>query len=548
MPNSVVKSHWPRPGQECTCEDVPRRVLVSVQDKPAVRAGVDALRQRLPHNDPAPGTILACARRIHGHHLCSGAFSLVAKDVHETAPGGVRNRASKRVVLDHPTDVQALHPDQPMRSDQIQRSFVMMLSPKVGNASMKNMNDFDGLTAIRSALLFPTDSSLGTTQCGQFRLEIARVLDAGSVGGGEKRLKSNVDAGSWLAAGWHSQVAEVTGQDYIPFVGLTLQCGRLDCALHLSVDIDADFADVLDAELAFDESDTIAIGREFDAVEAIACLEPWIAGLRVPALAATEKSAVGLVKAAHRGLSRREVDSGEEGIVPAQVFELGRLGGVLDAAPMRFILPAPLLQAKVVKPPMRFEHNAKLSRLVDVGVEAKLVGAAHLLALLLFDVASDTRLGDGPTRPGVVAATPKGWEPRAQRRELGAQVVRSAALEASGQFGNAQGGISLDEKMHVIGHDFQGVDRNPKLGGNFTQQLNKAAVNIAHEYGSTVLGTPHEVVLEREDRTGILSVLTHVQYYTHADDLVNNRKRRAAIPLSAKADSPLAAYPLWVAG
>jgi hypothetical protein len=119
--------------------------------------------------------------------------------------------------------------------------------------------------------------------------------------------------------------------------------------------------------------------------------------------------------------------------------------------------------------------------------------------------------------------------------------MRGTALETGSQLGNAQGWVSLNEKVHVVGHDFKGVDRYAELGSDIAQQDGQALFDVSGQNGSTVLRAPHEVVLECEDRTAILSVLAHAVYYIYADGLVNNKERRAAIPLSAKADSPLAA-------
>ena len=93
----------------------------------------------------------------------------------------------------------------------------------------------------------------------------------------------------------------------------------------------------------------------------------------------------------------------------------------------------------------------------------------------------------------------------------------------------------------MVGHDLERVNRHINLCGNGVKQNDKAFFNIINKDGSTVLRAPHEVVLEGEYRAAILSVLTHAKYYKHAYKLGNKKERGAAIPLSAKADSPLAA-------
>ena len=166
-----VGSHRPHPGLvESASQDVPGRVLVSVQGQAAVRADVLPNGEVLSDLFAARAASLRSSPRIHSHHRDTGSFSLVSQDRQEAAPSGILDCPAEPVVPDHSANVQAFHRDQTVATDQVQSSFMMMLTPLVGDVGMKNTNDLGGLAPIRAALLLATDGALGSTQRGKFIL------------------------------------------------------------------------------------------------------------------------------------------------------------------------------------------------------------------------------------------------------------------------------------------------------------------------------------------------------------------------------------------
>jgi hypothetical protein len=72
--------------------DVSGRVLVAVQDEPAVGADMGADRETLLDPFPAATTVLGRIRRRDGFHSLPSAFCLESEDRTETVPPGVLNR------------------------------------------------------------------------------------------------------------------------------------------------------------------------------------------------------------------------------------------------------------------------------------------------------------------------------------------------------------------------------------------------------------------------------------------------------------------------
>jgi len=380
----ALKIRWPRPGQESACEDILRGVLVSVQGKPAVRAGVPSLGQFLGHVDTTPGALLGCPSWIHSHDFRAGSFGLAAEDVHEAGPAGVGDCTSERVVLEHVGHAQAFHSDQAVQPDEKQSSLVMMLVPQVSNVSMQNADLSRSLSAVAATTFLARGRALQASQLGKFGLLVARILDAVAVTRGEKRFESYVDATSGKRTRRRDHVAQVARQDHEPLVRLALDRGGLDRTLDGAVDLRANRTYVLDAQAVVLEPDAIAVGREGHAVEVLASLEAWKTRCLAALLATAEEVLVGRVQPAQRSLFRREVGARLIRVCRAQFLELVGLIVVVEAQSARLVGELALFQGRVVEPPVRLDHDAKLARLVGARIQAKLEGPAHVQPALRF--------------------------------------------------------------------------------------------------------------------------------------------------------------------
>ena len=149
----------PRPGLESAFEDIPRRILVSMQGQPAMRTDMPAIAQLLGHWLVTSTAVLGCPVRIHSHDFHAGSFSLAAEDVHETGPAGIGDCTRQRVVLEHVGHIQALHSDQAVQPDQFQSYLVVMLVPQVADTCMQNTDPVRSLSAI-AKIVFLSERTL----------------------------------------------------------------------------------------------------------------------------------------------------------------------------------------------------------------------------------------------------------------------------------------------------------------------------------------------------------------------------------------------------
>jgi len=529
---------WPRPSQESACEDIPCGVLVSVQRQPTMWTGVPAFGQSLGHDVATSAAFLGCSARIHNHNLSASSFSLAAKDVHEAGPADIGDCASERVVLEHVRHVQVFHTDQPVQPDEKQSNLVMMLMSQIANTSMQNSNLMRCFSSVTTTLLFSRYRALETAQLRKLNLLVTRILYAMMpVASREKCFEPNINSNRWERARWNNFDAKVTRQDHEPLVDFALQRCSLDLALDLTVNFRADCANVLNSQTIAFETNAIAISRKLNTVKMIVSLETRKAFFFCALFAATKKVLVTLVESSQRRLLRGEICACLVWIGGAQFLELPRLCVVIDAQAARLIGKLALFKRDVVKSPVCLDHDIQLACLIDIRVQTKLERSAHLHTFLIFDISLDARFGDGATRTSVITATPQSRQSRTQRREFSSQVMRCATLKTMHQFGYRPRWIRFQKQMHMIGHNFQSVNRGIQLTCDLSQQYNQPLFDLTNKYRPSVLRTPYQMKLQGEDSSSVLGVaLMHsLSIYTPA---TKSTTKGSGLPLPAKAGSP----------
>ena len=505
-----------------------------------MRTGVAALAQFLWDFDATPGAILGCPCRIHSHDFRAGSFSLAAENVHEAGPAGIGDCTGKRVVLEHVGHAQAFHANQAVQPDEKQSSLVVVLVAQVADTGMQGTDSTGCLSAVAATAFLARGRALQAAKLGHLGLEVARVLDAPAVAGREEGFEPNVDATRGERTRWDVDFSEVARQDDEPLVCLALERRGLDHALDGAVDLGANRAYVLDAQAVVREPDAVAVAGEGDAVEVVAPLEAREARRSAALFAAAEEVLIALVEAAQRRLLRRKVGALLVRVGRSQLLKLVGLRVVVEADPARLVGELALFEGGVVEPTVRLQHDAQLTLLVGARVEAELECPAHLLTLLPFDVSPHTFLSDGAARTRVVAATPQRGQARPERREFCAQVVGRTALESVHKLGYRTCGIRFKEQMHVVGHDFERVNRGFKLSSDLSQQLNQSLLNRTNKHGPAVLWAPHQVKLQGEYRAGILGVsLMHTRSIYMPETERNSKPD--ALPPPPKGGGPCAA-------
>jgi hypothetical protein len=91
--------------------------------------------------------------------------------------------------------------------------------------------------------------------------------------------------------------------------------------------------------------------------------------------------------------------------------------------------------------------------------------------------------------------------------------------------------------MHVVGHDFERVNRGFKLSSDLSQQLNQSLLDRTNEHGPAVLWAPHQVKLQGEDRSSVFGVSLDHLSIIHTPD-TKSTAEGDGLPLPAKAGSP----------
>ena len=88
--------------------DVLRGVMVAMQARPTLWAGVPANRQAFGDQNAAARTPLARERRVDRYHSSTGACCLVGEDAQERAPPRISDAFGEMVILEHIGRLQIL--------------------------------------------------------------------------------------------------------------------------------------------------------------------------------------------------------------------------------------------------------------------------------------------------------------------------------------------------------------------------------------------------------------------------------------------------------
>jgi hypothetical protein len=227
---------------------------------------------------PAAGTLLARPLGVDLHEGNTGFGGVVAQRQPEAGPAGVADRPAEPAAPQHAPHVEALGSDHAVAADQLQGDLVVVLTPQVADAGVDLGEPAGGLAAVAGTLLLAGDGTAGAAQFGQRRLEEAGVGLVLPVAGGEEGLKAHVDAHGRPAVAVHGHVRQLAAEDDVPLAGLALERQRLDLPFPRAVQLDADGADVLDAEAVVGQAGAVAGGRELDGVKAVLRLEVRVAG------------------------------------------------------------------------------------------------------------------------------------------------------------------------------------------------------------------------------------------------------------------------------
>ena len=257
--NMRVNTHiwfcWPSPGQG---KDVPCRIDVAMQRQTAA-ADMLALSQTFLHNLAAVAASLAGASGIHFHHHDASSFSLASQGCQKAAPCGIHNRTTESAVPQHPLDVEAFHSNQTVATAQLQSYLVTMFLPQILHANVPGTQNTNRFPAVLAALLFSGHSPSGTTQSRKLGFEVRGIRLLLPFRGGRETFDAYVDPDRRVGAGRNRHIAQVAGEDGIPFIGFPLERDGFDRAFNPPMPFDLHLSHMLNAKF-FLESDGIPVG------------------------------------------------------------------------------------------------------------------------------------------------------------------------------------------------------------------------------------------------------------------------------------------------
>lgn len=370
---------------------VKRRVLIPIHHE-STAALMHANIQRFGHDLATCGAQLARISRVNSFYFGTGSLSLVFEYIDEARPCDIGNRPSMPAALDHSLDVQAFHSDFAIAGNYQIRNLVPVLVAQVRDTGVKPGNFAPCLLAIGSAEFLAGNRTLCAAKRTQRLLEIFRVLNLLAFRGCEEALKANIDPDSRKAIR-NPRHWRLFSRDYKePLSALALEAERLNFPLDFAVQAYPHHSDVLDAKAVSFEPDSVAMARVENRVKPIGGLEARVARFLASLFAGlnvAEEIRERLIQPAERALSAAKIDSGEPSVLWACFSEPPRLIFVAAGDFPLTVKPTPLRQRRIVKPPVRFEHDAKFALLIRVRPKPEFVRLethSRTLLLLIMDI------------------------------------------------------------------------------------------------------------------------------------------------------------------
>ncbi len=365
---------------KCATRNVAGGIYVSVENQSAVRATVGAHVQILLNRAPTLTAILTGSPWINFYDFNTGASSLVFKDADELVPTSIGNRSGKPVVPHHPLDVEALHSDLAIATDQNVCGLVRVVASLIRNACVNALQLSHGLPPVFTPDLLAAHGTTGDPQCGNARLQESGVWNLKTIRSSKKVCESNVNSRCGIAVGQRRNRRLFGCNSEVPLSGFEFQCQCFNGAHDFTVQTNPDNPHVLHPEPIASQSDAVAMVRKRDGVELIASLEARIT--RCAALFHSAKEVLKrLVKSSHRGFGTLTV----EALQPWVGFAChGEYQGLLEESNrflMDFVSRLALLQTRIVEAAMRLKHDVKLAPVIRVGPQPEFVALVlHHLA------------------------------------------------------------------------------------------------------------------------------------------------------------------------
>jgi len=380
LANANIKSFWVHPTQRAASKNYSRRGVISVRCVSTL-ATVPTFAQDLLFYLTAFRTRLRGVARIYFFVSKTGACSLVLQYRQEAGPAGVRHRSRQSVILDHPSDVQALHRKSSVAANQVHCDFVMCVSSRIRDFQVQPRNGSALFRSTARSFFLPAQAALSNSEFTEVWLNRLERGDMLAVAGRQEAFETDIDADARLVGVDDRHIGKLARRRHIPLARFPLDVESLHRSFERAMQVDPHKSYVLKPQLVADDTSAVTDRGKSDRIKAISRLESRITGLFASFAAAKERFE-SLVQVAHCRLSGRKVEPGVVGIHLAIQGEPRGLLDVLDSALGYLVGFFALRKAVIIETAVSFEGYLKLPRLIHIWLEPVAKGLKHLLAFI----------------------------------------------------------------------------------------------------------------------------------------------------------------------
>lgn len=520
-------------------QDIHGSIHIPIKHK-AAGAAVNPIGKCFRVNRAASRAGLAGIGRVHQFHSLASVFSFVRQAVNELAPRCIVDGLGEHPAR-QPLHIQILQHDAVVLGNKPLAGGVDEFLAFSSDSPVNLLNLSPRRLPPGAAFLPSSKHPAGLAKLAGIVFGELRQGQRLTFAGGDEAGQAHVDADDTFGNHRHHVGSLELNADKplaIPArksgrFGLT-PCRKFTMPAHLDA-----FRDTNDTQPVALQAQAVAIG-ELGGVEPGRRLEAWETGF-LSALDAGEERLVCLVQPLQNLLFGRMAELAVLLVEPPDFLQGRGLLVVGDRDASLAVSINAAFQRSVVEPAKAQQHFVQLRGLRGCRIDAVLVRADHLFALLGFDVSPDNGFRNTAYSASEVAPTPKGRQTAFQERELVSQDARRCSFEPVHYLRSTRRRVGLNEHMHMIRHDLKRVQCPSVRLRNSRQNLFQARINGRDKNLPSVLWAPDKVIFQAENSPGVFGVLTHAVNYTSGGYLSITHKGEAAIPLPAKAGSPLAA-------
>ena len=504
-----ARTSVPRFGRNAQSErphkDITGGVDITVNNQPAVRTKVNTVSKsfRNIRQASAPGANLRGVVGVDLDELPTSLFHFVGELGKERTPARIVDRTSEHTSGKR-LDVQILDSDKAVAIGQLPAEFVLEVIALIADVSVSLLKKPDSFPSPDAAPPASGDLSLYTAKAGQSCLEITRVGHKLTVREGGEGIKSHIDTDS---AGRRHRSPHIDNgaETSVPLPSFPLKRQRFNITGDRAVHLQLDYADPLNLEPAgVRKVATIPPGWEGVAAELVPGLEAGISA-SFPSLDTPKENLESLINPPQHVLAGGEVGESEVAGIP-YLFELAGLVVVVKADPLHTPRLTPLLERSIIQGAGLRKLMLKGCRLFLAGIEAILKSPAHLFTFLRFNVMLNCNGGNRPHATDEVRTTPKGRQPRPKFGELLSQDVRGVSLKLESDVRWRSGRVGFQKQVNVVRHHFKGVNLSAEFRCFHFEKFLKARGYFSHQYRTPVFRTPHQVIFQRINRSGVFSI------------------------------------------